>query len=57
LAILLTREVFAFFAVVVGLVRSRTQLSLTNCLMLLSHHLELTMTAIKTGAVGINQGH
>ena len=39
------------------IVRPRTQLSLTNCAMLLQHNLELTMTAIKTGAVGINQGH
>jgi len=44
-------------AVVVGLVRSGTRLSLTNCATLLSHHLELTMTVIKVGAVGINQGH
>jgi len=42
-------------AVVVGLVRSRTQLSLTSCTTLLSHHLELTITAIKTSAAGINQ--
>jgi len=42
---------------VVDLVTPRTQLSLTNCATLLQHNLELTITAIKTGAVGINQGH
>ena len=42
---------------VVDLVRPRTQLSLTNCAALLQHNLELTVKAIKTGAVGINQGH
>ena len=36
--------------------RSRTQLSLTKCTTL-PRHLELTMTAVKTGAVGMNQGH
>ena len=43
----------------IGLVRSRTQLSLTNGATLLPHHLELTMTTSrpKTGDVGINQGH
>jgi len=33
--------------VVVGLVRGRTQLSLTNCTTLLPHHIELTMTICK----------
>jgi len=42
-------------AVVVGLVRSGTQLSLTNAATLQSHHLELRTTAIKTGVAGINQ--
>jgi len=36
LAILLTHEIFVFLAVVVGLVRSRTQL--TNCAWLLPHY-------------------
>jgi len=31
--------------------------SMTNCATLLQHNLELTMTVIKTGAVGINHGH
>jgi len=40
-------------------VRSRTHQSLTNHATLLPHHLELTTTAIKTGAIAIwiNQGH
>jgi len=46
----------AVFAITVvgllGLVRSRSQLSLTNCATLLPH-LEMTMTAIKTGAVAL----
>jgi len=40
-------------AAVVGLLRSRTQLSLTKYATLYySHYLELRMTAVKTGAVG-----
>jgi len=40
--------------VVVGLMRLRTELSLTNCATLLPRHSEVTVTAIKTGAAKIN---
>jgi len=55
-ATLLAHAVFASVnSSSIGLERSRTQLSLTNCTTLLSHDLESTMTATKTGAVGIMQ--
>ena len=34
-------------------IKNRTQLSLTNCTTLLPHHLEMTMTGVKTGAVAL----
>ena len=58
-ATLLPHALFARVNSNIGLVRSRTQLSSTNCATLLAHHLELTMTTsrAKTGAAWINQGH
>jgi len=48
-------QLSSVLTVVVGVMRARTQLSLTNfltyCATLLPRHLELTVTTVKTGAV------